>query len=128
MIASSEILRIHKTLIDSFGGSQGVRDVSALESALARPFQKYDNKDLYETIIKKAAALLESLLVNHPFVDGNKRTGYTVLRLYLMQNELDINNTQSARYDFIISIASGQLKYDGILSWLIQNVKEHKGA
>jgi death on curing protein len=128
VIASSEILKILKTLIDSFGGSQGVRDMSVLESALARPFQKYDNKDLYGTTIEKAAALVESLLVNHPFVDGNKRTGYTALRLYLMQNGLDFNNAQSVRYDFIISIASGQLKYDGILSWLAQNVEEHKGA
>jgi death on curing protein len=128
VIASSEILKIHKTLIDSFGGSQGVRDMSALESALARPFQKYDNKDLYGTTIEKAAALVESLLVNHPFVDGNKRTGYTALRLYLMQNGLDFNNAPSGRYDFIISIASGQLKYDGILSWLSKNVNVHKGA
>ena len=128
MIASSEILKIHKTLIDSFGGSQGVRDMSALESALARPFQKYDNKDLYVTTIEKAAALVESPLVNHPFVDGNKRTGYTALRLYLMQNGLDFNNAQSERFDFIISIASGQLKYDGILSWLSQKVVDQKGA
>jgi death on curing protein len=128
VIASSEILKIHKTLIDSFGGSQGVRDMSGLESALARPFQKYDNKDLYGTTIEKAAALVESLLVNHPFIDGNKRTGYAALRLYLMQNGLDFNNASSVRYDFIISIASGQLKYDGILSWLSQNVKVQKGA
>jgi len=119
---------IHKTLIDHFGGSEGVRDISALESALVRPFQKFDNRDLYETTLKKAAALVESLLVNHPFVDGNKRTGYIALRLFLLQNGLDFSNDQSLRYDFIISIASGQLKYEGILSWLTQNVKEQRGA
>jgi len=83
---------------------------------------------LYGTTIEKAAALVESLLVNHPFVDGNKRTGYTALRLYLMQNGLDFNNAQSERFDFIISIASGQLKYDGILFWLSQKVVDQKGA
>ena len=120
MILTQEILTIHKTLIDTFGGSAGVRDLPALESALARPFQQYDGDDLYQSVLQKAAALVESLLINHPFVDGNKRTGYTALRLFLLQNSLDFS-TKADRYKFIIDIASGQLKYDDILTWLIDN-------
>jgi death on curing protein len=76
MISIKEAEQIHKILIDTFGGAHGIRDLSALESALSRPFQTFDDKELYPTAIDKAAALAESILNNHPFVDGNKRTGY----------------------------------------------------
>jgi len=128
VIATEEILTIHKTLIDSFGGSHDVRDFESLESALARPFQTYDNADLYQTSLEKAAALIESPLINHPFIDGNKRTGYTALRLFLMQNGLDLTASQSSRYDFIIAIASGNLKYDSVLIWLTDNTRQRSGA
>jgi death on curing protein len=128
VISTDEILIIHKTLIDNFGGSHGVRDFQSLESAIARPFQTYDNVDLYKSSLEKAAALVESLLINHPFIDGNKRTGYTVLRLFLMQNGLDFKTPQNSRYDFIIAIASGRLQYDGILIWLADNTKLRSGA
>ena len=65
MISTDEILIIHKTLIDNFGGSHGVRDFQSLESAIARPFQTYDNVDLYKSPLEKDAALVESLLINH---------------------------------------------------------------
>jgi death on curing protein len=128
VISTREILTIHTTLIDNFGGSHGMRDFESLKSAIARPFQSYDNVDLYKTPIEKAAALVESLLINHPFVDGNKRTGYTVLRLFLMHHGLDFNSPLNSRYDFIIAIASGRLHYDGITKWLAENTKLTSGA
>jgi death on curing protein len=128
VISTKEILAIHKTLIYNFGGSHGVRDMALLESALARPFQTYDNTDLYKTFLDKAAALIESLLINHPFVDGNKRTGYTVLRLFLMQNKLDFTASQTSRYEFVIAIASGELKFETILFWLTENTGPTSGA
>jgi death-on-curing protein len=63
------------------------------------------------------------MLVNHPFLDGNKRTGYTLLKLYLLNYGLDITASRDNKYEFIINIASGTLKYDGILDWLISNIK-----
>ena len=128
MISTKEILTIHKELIDNFGGSHGVRDLTLLESALARPFQTYDNTDLYKTSLDKAAALIESLLINHPFIDGNKRTGYTALRLFLMQHGLDFTASQTSRYDFVIAIAAGDLKFEGILLWLTDNTESISGA
>src|ERR1041385_6736209 len=107
MISTKEAEEIHKSLIDNFGGSHGIRDVNGLESALARPFQTFENKELYPTIVLKAAALLESVLFNHPFIDGNKRTGYTLLRLFLLSNGVDIRASQDEKHDFIISVASG---------------------
>jgi death-on-curing protein len=75
MISVSEAIYIHDILIERFGGSTGIRDVGLLESALARPFQTFNGVDLYPESIEKAAALIESILNNHPFVDGNKRIG-----------------------------------------------------
>ena len=121
MIPVKEVELLHRILIDKFGGSQGIRDSAALESAIARPFQTFDGNDLYPSVLEKAASLIESILVNHPFIDGNKRTGYTVLRLYLIQNGLDITASQENKYEFVINIASGTLKYEGILSWLKSN-------
>ncbi len=75
MIGISDVELIHQILIEKFGGSHGIRDKKMLESALARPFQTFDEKDLYQSPIEKAAALLESILINHLFIDGNKRIG-----------------------------------------------------
>ena len=124
MIPFKEVELLHRILIDKFGGSHGIRDKAALESAISRPFQTFDRNDLYPSVFEKAASLIESILVNHPFIDGNKRTGYTLLRLYLIQNGLDINASQDNKYEFVIDIASGTLKYEGILSWLKSNTSK----
>ena len=121
MIPIKEVEQLHRILIDKFGGSHGIRDLTAIESAIARPFQTFDGNDLYPSVLEKAASLIESILVNHPFIDGNKRTGYTLLRLYLIQNGVDMNASPDNKYEFVINIASGILKYEGILSWLKSN-------
>jgi death on curing protein len=123
MISIKEVEQIHRILIESFGGAHGIRDRAALESALARPFQTFDNKELYPSILEKAAALTESILINHPFIDGNKRIGYTLLRLFLIHHGFDINASTDNKYGFVINIASGTLKYEGVLSWLKTNTK-----
>jgi death on curing protein len=89
MIPIKEVEQLHRILIDKFGGSHGIRSNSSLQSALARPFQIFDGKELYTSVLEKAASLIESILINHPFIDGNKRTGNTLLRLFLIQNRID---------------------------------------
>lgn len=121
MIDISEVLTLHKSLIDNFGGSHGVRDSSSLESALNRPFQTFDGTDLYPSIYEKAAALVESILINHPFVDGNKRTGYGLMRIYLALYGVELSASIDNRYELIINIASGTLKFEGIVTWLKEN-------
>jgi len=112
------VLKIHDLLIDEFGGTPGVRDHSLLDSAINRPFQTFDNELLYPSIIDQSAAIIESIIKNHPFNDGNKRTGYTMMRLHLLNNELDIKASEDDKYDFVISIASGQIDFDQIKQWI----------
>lgn len=73
MIDIQTVESIHNILIDKFGGSKGIRDIGALEASLARPYTTFDQKELYPTSIDKAAAVFESVIINYPFVDGNKR-------------------------------------------------------
>ena len=127
MISVKDAEEIHKVLINTFGGSHGVRDINGLESALARPFQSFENQELYPSVILKAAALLESILLNHPFIDGNKRVGYTLMRLFLLSNGFDIEASQDDKYEFIISVASGKKDFDGIDKWLTVHTSQNIG-
>ena len=127
MISIKEVEEFHQIIIEAFGGANGIRDLAALESALARPFQTFDDNELHPTPIHKAAALIESILINHPFIDGNKRTGYVLLRIYLISNGLDIQASQEEKYDFVINIASGQTKFESILEWLTKHIVKNSG-
>lgn len=91
MIQLNDVLKLHQQLVADSGGAEGIRDLSVLESALARPFQTFGGEYLYPGVLEQAAALRESLIINHPFVEGNKRTGYTTLRTFLRVNKIDIN-------------------------------------
>ena len=124
MISIKETEIIHNILIDKFGGSKGIRDIGLLESALARPFATFDNNDLYPSPIEKASAILESIVINHPFIDGNKRIAYTLMRLILLENGLDIVASQKAKYDLVISASIGEYRFDEIKSWIQSNLKK----
>ena len=128
MISRSEAEQVHNILIRQFGGGKGIRDLGALESALSRPFQKFDNRDLYESIIDKAAALIESIITNRPFVDGNKRTGYVLMRLFLNKNGIDINAKQEEKYNFVIKIAAGKSNFNDIVHWLKHYTNKTNGG
>jgi death-on-curing protein len=117
MIDYQEVLEIHQTLLDAFGGAAGVREVGLLQSAIERPFAGFGESEFYKTPTEKAAAIVESIVKNHPFVDGNKRTGYVLIRLLLMQADQDLQATQDEKYDFIIGIASGQSAFSEIMAW-----------
>ena len=118
MITVDQALKIHKILIDEFGGSPGLRDRGLLESAIERPQQTFDKKELYPNPINKSAALLESIVKNHPFIDGNKRTGYVLARLTLMEYKFDIIADQNDKYEFVIKISKGNLTFEQICEWL----------
>lgn len=121
MITLEDILAYHKLSIEKYGGSDGVRDNALLEAAIARPYQTFGGEDLYKTTIEKAAAIGESLIINHPFIDGNKRTGALAIYVLLDDSGLKCTADENSFYDFIISISTGEIKFDEIVSWLKLN-------
>lgn len=124
MIYINEALLIHDKLIERFGGSNGVREMDLLDAAINRPFATFGGQDLYVDEVEKTAAIIESIVKNHPFIDGNKRSGYVLMRLLLLESNFDIEATREEKYDFVISIAEGKLNIDGIKSWLRTRLKK----
>ena len=121
MISIEQVLKIHRIAIEKFGGLDGVRDLGGLESSLARPFQTFAGEDLYSTIFKKAAAIGESIIMNHPFIDGNKRTGYLLMEALLRTEGYFIISSDDQLYDFVISISTGSISFEDIVDWLQKN-------
>ena len=89
----NEVLDIHRRLIDLFGGTVGIRDLGALESAIAQPRMTFGGEDLYPSIAEKTAALGYSIIKNHPFVDGNKRVGHAAMEIFLVLNGYEIKSS-----------------------------------
>ena len=118
MITLEVVTGIHAVLIKRYGGSPGLRDKSALQSAVNRPYQTFDQKELYTTSVEKASALIESLVKNHPFMDGNKRTGYVSMRIVLRKDKKDVRATEEEKYEFVMNIANGKINYEEIKQWI----------
>ncbi len=121
MISLEQVIKIQDILIDKFGGAKGIRDLAQLESALSRPYQTFGGIELHENQFHKAAAIIQSLLINHPFIDGNKRIGYVVMRLILLEKGWEIIATQDEKYSFVINIASGKMEFNEIANWIQSN-------
>lgn len=112
-----EVIAVHSRLIAKFGGSLGIRDRGALESALARPRTGY-----YDDIIQEAAALWESLSQNHPFVDGNKRVAVTVTAAFLKLNGYRLEFDDPEVFLFLVGLYdSGTLNFRELETWLRQH-------
>ncbi|MGM0567161.1 MAG: type II toxin-antitoxin system death-on-curing family toxin [Bacteroidota bacterium] len=123
MISTEDVLKIHNLLIDQFGGSHGVRDENMLNSAINRAFATFDQQELYPEPVDKAAAILESIVTNHPFIDGNKRTGYVLARLLLLKSGLDIKATQEDKYEMVIAVSKGEWKFEQVRVWLTNRIQ-----
>jgi death on curing protein len=118
-ITIAEALFFHKQLIERYGGATGIRDAGALESALHRPQTGY-----YDTIIDEAAALLESLVQNHPFVDGNKRLAFAVIDVFLRINGYRINANSKEIHDYLIKLFDDQaFDMAHLIPWLREIVR-----
>ncbi len=118
----NQLLIIHNRVIEQAGGSPGVRDHSALLSALAQPRMTFDGKDLYPTLVEKAAALGHSIILNHPFIDGNKRAGHAALEVFLILNGYEIEAGVDEQEKIILQLASGELIREDFLNWLEKHV------
>lgn len=126
MITLAEVIAIHDILVESFGGSKGIRDKGLLEAALARPYQTFDGIDLYPQPVDKAAALFESIISNHPFIDGNKRTAYVLLKMILWEYQLDILADEDEKYNFVVAAAHREIRFDQIRDWLRNRLSDRK--
>ena len=124
MISLEQTEIIHNILIDKFGGSKGIRDIGLLKSALGRTYVTFDGNELYPSPVEKAAAIFESIIINHPFIDGNKRTAYTLMRLILLESELDIAAKQEDKYYFVIAASKGEFRFEQIKNWIQSNLKK----
>ena len=114
MITLTEVLHLHKLSIEIWGGSDGTRDYGLLESAVERPNATFGGEELYPTVFLKAAAILESIVKNHPFVDGNKRTGWLACIAVMRLDERRFTLTEDEAYDFVIRVASSHLELEDI--------------
>lgn len=113
-----ETLALHQSIIRQSGGSLGVRDLGLLESAIAQPRMTFGGQDLYGSICDKAAALGFALIMNHPFVDGNKRVGHAATEIFLILNDMELLANVNEQEQIIIAIAAGAMTREGFAAWL----------
>jgi death-on-curing protein len=114
-----EVLHIHDALIKEFGGAQGVRDFGLLDSALMRPQTGW-----YSDLIEEAAALWESLAMNHPFVDGNKRVAYAAVELFLQLNGVDVTPDNKTIETFVYHhLETGTFQKEILDAWLREHTE-----
>lgn len=126
MISLDDILLLHQKSINDFGGSHGIRDNGLLESAIARPFQTFGGEELYPTIFEKAAALGESIIKNHPFIDGNKRTGVLAMLSLLISHQYLPTASSEDLYQIIINISTSAIIFEEVVEWLKANTTRIK--
>ena len=113
-----EVLFIHFQVIERFGGRHGVLNLAGLESAAARPQATMEGDDLYASVLEKAAVLLHSLVLNHPFQDGNKRTAFTGLGLFLHYNGMALEGSRTDAENFVVNVADTHVDVETIVDWL----------
>lgn len=121
MILLEDILKLHEYSIQKYGGAEGLLDSELLKSTIERPFQTFDGVDLYTSAFEKAAALGESIIINHPFIDGNKRTGAIAMVSLLEENGFVFSAEDENFYQFVTSISIGEKKFEEIVEWLKGN-------
>ena len=113
-----EILRLHEALIESSGGARGVRDIKALESSIHQPRLTFNQTDLYPDIVNKAAALCFFLVLNHPFIDGNKRVGHAAMEIFLLLNGFELKASIDEQEKTILALAEGKLDRVSFTEWV----------
>ncbi|MPY88962.1 MAG: type II toxin-antitoxin system death-on-curing family toxin [Luteitalea sp.] len=120
-LSMSQVLELHAAQIAHYGGAKDLRDRGALEAALARPAMTFGGEDLYADVPAKAAALLHSLVLNHPFLDGNKRVGAHAAVLFLTVNDVELLATPEALVAVTLATAEGKVEPEALAIWFRQH-------
>lgn len=123
ILSLEDLVWLHAVAVEEFGGSPGIRDRGLLESAIGRPLATFGGKNLYETPFKRAAALAESIVLNHGFVDGNKRTAMYAMAAWLEREGYSTEAARGELRDLALAIASRSLGIDEIAAWLEKRSK-----
>jgi len=118
-----EVVELHRLVLGATGGAPGIRDLGALESAIAQPKATFSGTDLYPMLIEKAAALCFALVQGHPFVDGNKRVGHAAMETFLTLNAVEIDATVDEQEQLMLELATGRKSRGHLTEWLRQHVK-----
>ena len=114
----SEVLELYGQVMEQSGGAVGIRDLAALESALAQPRMTFGGVELYPTVAEKAAALAFSLINNHPFLDGNKRTGHAAMEVFLILNGFEVEASVDEQEEVVLRVASGEMNREALAEWV----------
>jgi len=123
----NDVLEIHECVLRETAGGTGIRDRGLLESAVAQPQASFGGVELYESLEEKAAAYCFSIVMNHPFTDGNKRTGFVAADTFLRINGRFINVDQSQGEETILKLASGQLSKEQLTAWVVEHTTSLDG-
>jgi death on curing protein len=118
----AQVLDLYRQIMRQTGGAMGILSMAALESALAQPQMTFAGQDLYPTIVEKAAVLGYGLVGNHPFGDGNKRTGHAAMEVFLVMNGLEIVASVDEQERIILGVAAGQITREEFTDWLTAHV------
>ena len=118
------MISAHEELLKKYGGASGIRDRGLLESAVHRPQSVVFGKEAYPSLFDKAAAICHSLLFNHPFVDGNKRSAFAACHLTLLLNGRDLTSNSEETYAFLINAIQNHLDWKELSAWLKQHSKK----
>lgn len=122
-LSKEQVILLHQRLIETTGGSTGIRDEGMLESALSNPFQSFGDVELYPSIQAKAAQLCFGIVKNHPMIDGNKRLGTHVMLVFMELNGYELLYTQQELSNTILDLAAGKIGFETILQWIISHQK-----
>jgi death on curing protein len=115
----SDVIKLHDSIVEQFGGMGGIQDINLLSSALERPFTGLSNgTEFFDSIEKKAGVLLQSMIQFHSFIDGNKRTGVAITQIYLLENGYHWDFTQDEIVDFAVGVAATRFTLDEITDWI----------
>ena len=118
-----EVQEMHEQQIELYGGSHGVRDLGTLESAVATPQATFGGEFLHPTIASMAAAYLFHITQNHPFLDGNKRTGANAAITFLLMNDFEPTFDEDALVNLVLGVAQGQISKDGVIRFFVENCR-----
>jgi death on curing protein len=121
-LSPQEVISLHSLLIAQSGGSSGLRDRGALESAVAQPEASFGGEELYPELASKAGALGHSLIQNHPFVDGNKRVGHAAMEVFLLLNGYEIDASVDEQETIVIYVASGKVSRNELSEWISKHM------